>query len=203
MPFAWAGVRVRAATATTLRVRPTPVSGDTVAVLVADGAGGTVATVDALSLRPLAAATDGPGRAGQLWSLPGSRSTRCRRPPGSGGTGRCPRHRSRGGLAGAHRPRRNLAGARRADRTAAGTGRPDRRAAPGVADDVVAGTHATVQWALGLSQRWLTDDRYADSRLVVVTRGAVAVRDGESPTLSPTPPCGACCAPHRPNSPAG
>ncbi|MEU1607992.1 type I polyketide synthase, partial [Micromonospora matsumotoense] len=184
MPFAWAGVRVRAATATTLRVRLTPVSGDTVAVLVADGAGGTVATVDALSLRPLAVATDGPGRAGQLWSLRWQPVDPVPAAPGSGrhwallGTGPEVASLAHTGPDGTWPVHATLTELPQVPDVLIAVVPPD------VADDVVAGTHATVQWALGLSQRWLTDDRYADSRLVVVTRGAVAVRDGESPTLT-------------------
>ena len=39
--------------------------------------------------------------------------------------------------------------------------------------------HADVQRVLALLQAWLADERYAGARLVVVTRGAVAVRDRE------------------------
>ncbi|NJP45204.1 type I polyketide synthase [Actinacidiphila epipremni] len=54
LPFAWSGVRLRAVGATSLRVRLAPVpGGDAVAVLLADPAGGTVAEVDRLALRPL------------------------------------------------------------------------------------------------------------------------------------------------------
>ncbi|MGX4653559.1 SDR family NAD(P)-dependent oxidoreductase [Micromonospora sp. SCSIO 07396] len=184
MPFAWAGVRVRAAGATTLRVRLTPVSGDTVAVLVADGAGGPVATVDALSLRPLAVAADddGPGRPGQLWSLRWQPADPV--DPGAGrrwallGTGpevASLAYADPGGTWPVHAELTELAQP------------PDVLIAvtpSDVADDVVAGTHATVSWALGVSRRFLADDRYADSRLVVVTRGAVAARPGDSPTLT-------------------
>src|SRR5579862_7484742 len=40
---------------------------------------------------------------------------------------------------------------------------------------------------LGLLQGWLADERLAGSRLVVVTRGAVAAGDGESPDLGSAP----------------
>ncbi|NJP45313.1 type I polyketide synthase [Actinacidiphila epipremni] len=45
--------------------------------------------------------------------------------------------------------------------------------------DQAAATHAVTAAALALVQAWLGDERVGDSRLVVVTRGAVAVRDGE------------------------
>ncbi|MEV8389048.1 MULTISPECIES: type I polyketide synthase [unclassified Streptomyces] len=55
LPFSWAGVRLPATGATALRVRLTPVGVDAVAVLVADGYGEPVAAVDELSLRPVSA----------------------------------------------------------------------------------------------------------------------------------------------------
>ncbi|WP_152627722.1 type I polyketide synthase, partial [Streptacidiphilus melanogenes] len=45
--------------------------------------------------------------------------------------------------------------------------------------DVAAATHAAVCRALGLLQTWLAEEAFAESRLVVVTRGAVAAGDGE------------------------
>ncbi|WP_326638683.1 SDR family NAD(P)-dependent oxidoreductase [Streptosporangium sp. NBC_01755] len=44
---------------------------------------------------------------------------------------------------------------------------------------VVESAHALVARVLDVVQRWLADDRFADSRLVFVTRGAVASGDGE------------------------
>jgi acyl transferase domain-containing protein/acyl carrier protein len=56
-------------------------------------------------------------------------------------------------------------------------------AAPALpADDLAAEpTHAAVQATLDLVQSWLGDERFAESRLVFATRGAVAVRAGEVP----------------------
>ncbi len=42
---------------------------------------------------------------------------------------------------------------------------------------------ATAERALGLVQRWLADERLVDSRLALVSRGAVAAGDGERPDL--------------------
>ncbi|MCW7947480.1 polyketide synthase, partial [Streptomyces hygroscopicus] len=53
LPFAWSGVSVRAVGATALRVKVSPTGTDTVSLVVADAAGGLVATVDSLSLRPV------------------------------------------------------------------------------------------------------------------------------------------------------
>ncbi|CAM5434753.1 Acyl transferase domain-containing protein/acyl carrier protein OS=Streptomyces griseomycini OX=66895 GN=FHS37_007789 PE=4 SV=1 [Streptomyces griseomycini] len=52
VPFSWAGARLLATGATSLRVRLTPVGVDAVAVLTADGAGEPVTAVDELTLRP-------------------------------------------------------------------------------------------------------------------------------------------------------
>ncbi len=47
-----------------------------------------------------------------------------------------------------------------------------------------AGAHAATRGALALLQAWLAEPRLADSRLVLVTRGAVAVAPGEAPELA-------------------
>src|SRR5439155_17477451 len=44
-------------------------------------------------------------------------------------------------------------------------------------DEVVASTHATAARALDLARSWLADERFAASRLVFVTRGAVSGAD--------------------------
>ncbi|WP_058042044.1 type I polyketide synthase [Streptomyces roseifaciens] len=53
LPFAWSGVGVRAAGATSLRVRVARTGTDAVSLTVADAAGGLVATAGSLSLRPV------------------------------------------------------------------------------------------------------------------------------------------------------
>ncbi|MFD8708508.1 SDR family NAD(P)-dependent oxidoreductase, partial [Kitasatospora sp. NPDC059648] len=49
---------------------------------------------------------------------------------------------------------------------------------PSEGDDVVGAVHRSAQDALALVQDWLAEERFADSRLVFVTRGAVAVTGG-------------------------
>jgi acyl transferase domain-containing protein/acyl carrier protein len=53
--------------------------------------------------------------------------------------------------------------------------------------DLAAATRAVTQRTLELLQDWLSRERFAASRLVLVTRGAVAVRDGEAPELLAVP----------------
>ncbi|MER6916109.1 SDR family NAD(P)-dependent oxidoreductase [Streptomyces sp. NPDC000594] len=55
LPFAWSGVRVQTAGATTLRVHVAPAGGDAVRVTATDPAGRPVAAVDTLLMRPVAA----------------------------------------------------------------------------------------------------------------------------------------------------
>ncbi|GES10223.1 polyketide synthase [Acrocarpospora macrocephala] len=50
---------------------------------------------------------------------------------------------------------------------------------------VVESAHELTARVLDLLQRWLADERFADSRLVFLTRGAVAVRDGDAVTDLP------------------
>nr|WP_277745032.1 type I polyketide synthase [Streptomyces sp. LX-29] len=53
MPFLWRQVRLRTAGADTLRVRLTPVAPDAMALIISDGMGTAVATVDGLVSRPV------------------------------------------------------------------------------------------------------------------------------------------------------
>ncbi|MGW3819655.1 SDR family NAD(P)-dependent oxidoreductase [Streptomyces sp. NPDC005046] len=55
LPFAWSRVSVRATGASTLRVRLAPAGTDAVSLLVADGAGEPVASVESLTLRAISA----------------------------------------------------------------------------------------------------------------------------------------------------
>ncbi|MET7572871.1 type I polyketide synthase [Streptomyces sp. NPDC005492] len=52
----------------------------------------------------------------------------------------------------------------------------------GVAGDVVRSAHELTAWVLAQVQRWLEGERFAGSRLVVATRGAVETEPGETVT---------------------
>ncbi|WNV86275.1 SDR family NAD(P)-dependent oxidoreductase [Umezawaea sp. Da 62-37] len=151
LPFSWSGVTLHAAGAAALRMRLTPAGPYGFALEARDGAGAPVLTVESLLLRPT--------------------------PVGGLKTGRDPLRDALFRLDWARLPG-----------TAPATGwaeLPD--VAPVVvariggtdSTDVVAATHEAVRAALELVQTWLADERYLDSRLVVVTRRAVAARDGE------------------------
>ncbi|MEU8347979.1 polyketide synthase dehydratase domain-containing protein, partial [Spirillospora sp. NPDC048832] len=54
LPFSWSGVSLHATGATALRARLTSTAGDTVSIVLADPSGAPVATVEALTARPIA-----------------------------------------------------------------------------------------------------------------------------------------------------
>ncbi|MEV6926611.1 SDR family NAD(P)-dependent oxidoreductase [Dactylosporangium sp. NPDC051485] len=173
MPFAFTGVRVATEGATTLRVRLTPAGPDTVELLAADETGAPVVTCERVALRPLAADTAMTGTAGVLlplrWLPAAATEDRPRGPrwvelPGD--------------------PQRPAHTA-----VAALTDAPEvlvvRLAAQEPGDGGLPGAvHAATRAALDLVQAFLAAGHLDATRLVVVTRGAVAVRPGERPDLA-------------------
>ena len=55
---------------------------------------------------------------------------------------------------------------------------------PGAEGELAADAHALTEWALGLLQSWIACEALSDARLVILTDGALAVRDGEAPNLA-------------------
>ncbi|MFI9201289.1 type I polyketide synthase [Streptomyces sp. NPDC053048] len=135
LPFAWGGVSVHATEAASLRVRLTRAGRESVSLVIADGTGAPVATVDELTLRPVTAAQLSAAQGAQHDSL-----YRVEWVPG------------------------------------AVSGAFDSVDAAGVS---VVAPGGDVRRALGLVQEWLADDRFAGSRLVLVTRGAVGAVAGD------------------------
>ncbi|MGW7191415.1 SDR family NAD(P)-dependent oxidoreductase, partial [Streptomyces sp. NPDC054838] len=180
LPFSWAGVTLHAASATAVRVRLAPVEGQRNAVRLdlTDPAGGPVASVAALLLRPVAAGQLGAGgfRDALLaveWQ------------PVRGGSG----PRGPWTIAG---PGLEVAGVPVAPGLDAlgtqGADVPDTVLLPVLpggpgsgagADDVTAGMRTAVHTALAAVQRWLVEPAFEHSRLVLVTRAAAAVSDGD------------------------
>ncbi len=166
LPFAWEGVRLHAVGATALRVHIRPVGSGAVALDVADGAGAPVASVESLLLRPMSAvpqpAVSGGGDSlfRLVWEhadLDAVAEVTDWTVVGSDSFG----------LTGA-------LGARAVGSLADATGL---LVLPAGGDDV----HAELHRVLSLLQAWLTEDRFADGSMIVVTRGAVAAGEGESP----------------------
>ncbi|MFE4971399.1 SDR family NAD(P)-dependent oxidoreductase [Kitasatospora sp. NPDC056651] len=171
LPFAWSGVRLHARGAGALRVRLSPAGTDAVALTVADAAGQPVASVESLVLRPLSpgqlsadarsdamfvvewTAVPEPDRDDAPWAVLGS-------PALATALDAAP-----------HPDLRSLAG----------------EVPPVVAvecrteswDDLAGATREATLRALDLVRTWLADERFASSRLVVLTRGAVAAGEGD------------------------
>ncbi len=189
MLFSWGGVRCLSGGASSLRVRLTAAGDSAWTVAAIDGDGTAVLTVDALAHRPI-----------EVGQLVGSAARardglfRIEWPelPGSGEAGGPPSVAVLGELqvpriaaqryddldslskaidAGAPVPQVVLAGAA----SAVSDGDPDQLAA------------AAVEQTLELLRGWLAEERLEPSRLVLVTRGAVAVQAGEAPDLGEAP----------------
>ncbi|MEU9027343.1 type I polyketide synthase, partial [Streptomyces sp. NPDC048383] len=187
LPFSWSGVSLFAGGASALRMRLTPVSAEdphTLALLVADEFGRAVAAVESLTLRPASAEQVNAATGGHVESL--FRVAWMPAPTVAAPTG------LRWAVLG--RDELGLGGTGAlvtvyADADALGTaldaGEPVPDAVfvlPGVqslAGDTVGSVHAAVNGALELVQGWLGDDRFAGTRLVWVTSGAVVVGAGE------------------------
>ena len=185
MPFSWTGVTLHASGATALRLRLAPTGRDALSLAVADPAGQPVASVESLVLRPAPAAGAGHGRPrsgrGALhealfqleWApvpaATGSRAVSC-------------------AVLGSERTDLEAAGVR-APRclglAALGTEVSEMTEIPGVPDVVLVPAmgeptvRSAAHRALGLVQEWLAEDRFASSRLVFLTLGAVAAGPAE------------------------
>nr|WP_285440641.1 type I polyketide synthase [Streptomyces lydicamycinicus] len=193
LPFAWTGVRLHAVGATALRVRLAPAGDGGVQVLVADETGAPVATIDSLVTRPVPAEQLGSStRRGALYELAWTVLEEEAAEPVSGSWT----------VVGpdAEKIAETL---RRAGEDVSTCPEPANAAGQDVAPDFVvlpvavpasgAGTEATptatraaVHRVLGTVQTWLADERLADTRLIVLTRGAVSP-DGAPADLVSTP----------------
>jgi acyl transferase domain-containing protein/acyl-CoA synthetase (AMP-forming)/AMP-acid ligase II len=158
LPFSWSGVSLHATGATTVRVHLSKTSEDTVEVHLADPAGAPVATIAALTLRPLAPGTltARTSAAQSLFSLEWTPST-----GEQGNLGECVVLGS---------DTLGLAAQSYVDMAAL----VESNSAPDVViHPVPAGTvRAVTGEVLGLIQKWLTTEKLANARLVLVTRDA-------------------------------
>ncbi|MEU5164502.1 type I polyketide synthase [Streptomyces sp. NPDC020875] len=168
LPFSWAGARIHAVGATALRVRLTPKQGGGFAVLAADATGEPVATVDTLTLRPVERAKLGAARADRGAALlrlewqPVERPVEAPETTGPAWT--------------------EITDGDDLAAVAAGTGvlRVTCRADGDPYDIETA--HATAGRTLDLLRRFVSDPRLSDTRLLLVTRGAVAAGTGDDIT---------------------
>ncbi|MEV0251132.1 type I polyketide synthase [Nocardia sp. NPDC050712] len=166
LPFGWAGAILHAAGATEVRARITTTGPSSIAIAIADRNGSPVAEIESLSLRAVAKEqlAESARRSGQAlltvhW------------PVVDAPVAPTPRW--------ARLSEDELAGAVGVEYAVV-----DLRAAT----SGIAAAHEVTRRALGWVHRWLSDDRFADGRLVFVTSGAVAVRPGEDlPDLAAAP----------------
>ncbi|MDQ0940765.1 type I polyketide synthase [Streptomyces sp. V1I1] len=192
LPFAWRGVAVHATGSTALRVRLTRSGEDRLALLAADRTGAPVVSVESLTLRPVSVdqlhAPGGRHRDSLFrldWPAVAPSSGRPSRPERCAVLGDDP-VRSDGGQVG--RRYTDLA----ALSSALESGEPVPElvfapVAPSTPDgprDVAGAVRTTLGGVLTLVQTWLDDDRLASSRLVILTRGAMALDGDGSPDLA-------------------
>ncbi|MFC8452064.1 SDR family NAD(P)-dependent oxidoreductase, partial [Kitasatospora sp. NPDC057223] len=161
LPFSFTGVRLHAAGATALRAH-----WDGTALTATDGNGRPVITVEAVALREVGAEQLGaPARPSGLYRIawqPVPSAPAASDPPVP--------------LTGALAELETVPAAVLAEL-------PDAQG--------LEGAHETAVRALALVREWLADERFADSRLVLRTRGAVAVEEGEAvPGLATAPAWG-------------
>ncbi|GKQ37974.1 type I polyketide synthase [Streptomyces sp. A012304] len=182
--FSWSGVSVHAVGAAALRVRMTVTGPDTVELTAADGMGNPVVSVRELVMRPAVPAD--PADGGTLFRLDWTPLTPPEQPDRTGAGrwavlgpdpfGLCDALAAAGTAASEYPDVATLA-----DEPAA----PDvvlLPLAPVPAAALPTAADRAVDRMLHTVQGWLAHSAWDTTRLVVVTRGAVAARDGESVT---------------------
>ncbi|MFI7291540.1 type I polyketide synthase [Streptomyces anulatus] len=184
LPFAWSGVTRHATDATALRVTLTPRGADEYTVRLADPTGAPVLTVRSLAFRPVTADRLGDTSSGVLYGVDWT--------PAGDGDREAPFAALPVGTtdlldtvtaAGPFPALAALADVEAVPGTmlacvGVGVGAGPEPSAAGAA--LAQRTHDTVTAVLGLVHAWVDDERFSGSRLLVVTRNAVATADGES-----------------------
>ncbi|HWO18984.1 MAG TPA: SDR family NAD(P)-dependent oxidoreductase [Kofleriaceae bacterium] len=190
LPFAFRGVALRAVGAATVRVRFARGAAEhTVSLRIADGSGEPLAAIEALTTRPASAeqlrAARGPAQDALLrvewatlpaiaatppkperWALVGAPDALVRMPAGVV----IERYPDLAALAAAQGR-----GAPPLDAIVA----PWRSSAAGGSIELIDAAHEATARVLGWLQAWLADERWAATRLVVLTHGAIATRADE------------------------
>ncbi|GGX55356.1 type I polyketide synthase [Streptomyces noursei] len=174
LPFAWRGVALHGHGAGALRVRISPAGQDAVSVLVADGTGAPVASIESLVLRPLSVEQLNSAKVAHHDALFRVDWSELRTGPA---TARVALLDATEDLAAGLRDGGCAVEANDDLAALAATDVPELvlvtvggAAGPVRGDAVRTATHR----ALELVQRWLADERFGASRLVLMTRGAVA-----------------------------
>ncbi|MFF3444589.1 SDR family NAD(P)-dependent oxidoreductase [Streptosporangium sp. NPDC002721] len=187
LPFSWSEVSLHAGGASVLRVRLARTGDDSVSLTAADPAGKPVLSARSLVLRPVA--TDrlavGRGRDAERdglfrleWSALPEVSTADPVSVAVVGFAGCEADVL--GLAAAWEPVTVHRDLRALGEAGPVPGVVLAEVASGRDGDAAVSARTVTAGVLGLLQGWLADERFAGSRLVVVTRGAVAAGDGEA-----------------------
>ncbi len=194
LPFSWSGVSLYASGASSLRVSLAPAVGDSVSLIVADEVGRAVASVDSLVARPVSGEQFGSARVRDeslflvrwepaLAPVVGSPA------PGGGwallgdveGSGIARSFGEAGVAVEVYRDLERFGAA--IDQSTDGAPEVvfvDLAAEVGLESAGMPGVaHAAANRALAAVQGWLSGERFSGSRLVFLTRGAVAVGAGE------------------------
>ncbi|WP_353961956.1 type I polyketide synthase [Micromonospora peucetia] len=177
LPFEWSGVSVHAVGATELRVRLRPRGRNTVAVTVADQTNTVVAEVESLVLREATAPAQPNTHHDALFRLEWIPVAPPAAPPDVrwAALGGCTLPQDAGLVTDTYPDLATLRA-----RVADGAQPPALVVLPCVADsadDPAGAAHRVVHDTLAVLRGWLAEERFADARLVVVTRGAVSVHE--------------------------
>ncbi|MEU8928207.1 acyltransferase domain-containing protein, partial [Kitasatospora sp. NPDC048545] len=150
VPVAWSGVSLHATGATVARARLARTGEDTLSLVLADAAGEPVLSAESVELGEPAAASR--GASGSLLRLEWVAAALAR--PVS--------------------VRSVTLGVEAAELSELGGEVPGAVVVPVTGGSTPEAVHEVAAWALGLVQEWLAEPRFANARLVFVTRGAVA-----------------------------
>ncbi|MEU8386175.1 type I polyketide synthase, partial [Streptosporangium sp. NPDC048865] len=180
VPLSWGGVCLHAGGASELRVRLVRTGGDTVSLSAVDVAGGPVVSAESVVVRPVPAGwLEGVPTGRGVEALFGVEWVAAGAVPAAEpvtvavlGTD-TPGIATAFGEAEVYADLGALAGAERVPAVVV------TEAVSGRAGGMVGSAHVLTSDVLGLLQEWLSDERLADSRLMIVTRGAVAVGEDE------------------------
>ncbi|MGH3375594.1 MAG: SDR family NAD(P)-dependent oxidoreductase, partial [Actinoallomurus sp.] len=153
VPFSWREVCLPAAGASAVRVRLSADGEGAVSIAVADTTGAPVASVESLAIRPISPEQLAATHEDPLYGVEWIPADQAGEPPAMAGD-----------VTWWDAIPETVPGVVALDCAAAGT------------DDVPSGARSALERALEAVQTWLTDPRFAGSRLVVVTRDAMADR---------------------------
>ncbi|WP_439958717.1 SDR family NAD(P)-dependent oxidoreductase, partial [Saccharomonospora xinjiangensis] len=187
LPFAWTGVTVHQIGAAAARVRMSPGAGTALSIELTDELGRPLASIEGVTLRPVSQA--GPAAAGRrrpdaLFQLDWTFSPSTPEPAAPVGWAVLDQDtpdRLPARIGGVQLPRLSDLGAGSSSVT--GTARPEvvlaELAGDHLSDDPAEAVRDTVHRTFGLLLRWLADDSLSSTRLVLVTRRALATADDE------------------------